>query len=255
MGCVWDVMVVQARNNTSNSGPRDVRKPPIPARIIEADLGEVGGEVDKEEGGIEKEPEIDADSSRECECEGRCQEKWRIQRWINIQQEEIEDWLRELEEKEMEEERRLDRIRNYQMWENLSYNLMYLLRDDLPFRRNTKIEPGGWIKVDVLRVCGFRITPTAAKALGGGRGAGKRLRFATKTETERGRKRTRIRVVTAIIHLAPIDFGRENDGVLKGLSRRALWRKKKEENAKYIPKTSYYTLEQEEEEKLREQRR
>ena len=93
--------------------------------------------------------------------------------------------MRELEEKEMEEERRLGRIRNYQMWENISYNLMYLLRDDLPFKRNTKIEPGGWIQVDVLRDCGFRITPTAAKALDRGRRAGRRLRFETKTETER----------------------------------------------------------------------
>ena len=150
--------------------------------------------------------------------------------------------------KEIEEQWWLDRIGNQQKWENLSYDLMSLLRDDLPYRSNTGMEPGGWIKVDVLRDCGFRITPTTAKALGGGRGAGKRLRFETRTETQKGRKRTWIRVITSIIHLTQTDPRRENDGALKVLSRRALWRKQKEEKAKYTPKTSYYILAQEEEE-------
>lgn len=55
----------QTRNNRSNSDPCGVRNPPSPARIIEGELGEVGGEVDKEEGGIEEEPEIDADYEAE----------------------------------------------------------------------------------------------------------------------------------------------------------------------------------------------
>ena len=155
--------------------------------------------------------------------------------------------MRELEKKE-EEKWWLDRIGNQQKWGNLSCDLMSLLRDDLPYRSNTRMKPGGWIKVDVLRDCGFRITHTTAKALSRGRGAGKRLRFETRTETQEGRKRTWIRVITSTIHLTQTDTGRENDGEGKVLSRRALWRQKKEEKAEYKPKTIYYFLAQEEEE-------
>ena len=83
---------------------------------------------------------------------------------------------------------------------------MYLLRDYLPAK-----EPEGWIKVDALKDYGFRITPIAEKALGGGRGAGRKLRFETATVTDRGRKRTKNRIEASLIYLTPLDLGEEND--------------------------------------------
>ena len=67
--------------------------------------------------------------------------------------------------KKEEEKWWLDRIGNQQKWGNLSCDLMSLLRDDLPYRSNTRMKPGGWIKVDVLRHCGFRITPYNGKSI------------------------------------------------------------------------------------------
>ena len=62
--------------------------------------GNEGGMEEETEKRVQKGKEEDSTKPpKECECEGCRQEKWRLQRWINARQEEIEDRLRELEKR------------------------------------------------------------------------------------------------------------------------------------------------------------
>ena len=86
------------------------------------------------------------DSYKECECGTCIQARQRVREWLHNQHEEMEDWIREKEKeegKEIAELQQRDKMKYYQMWERLSYSLMYLLRDYLPWKKNAKIEAGG----------------------------------------------------------------------------------------------------------------